>query len=183
MSNMVRLKIVSMILKPVEIVLLVVGTGFVAYFTKEAHDHVTKDAPPIDPYDLGNFGRYEFFLYTTCVGMGIAVLGFVFAIAGLLEKRYGAFAMFAVQAIWTLQLLVSTALVTKILTTYQKEIDFGILGKRSQCELWDKAEDRDYKYTCGQLTGGVACGFIAMIVFAVDALVSFASFTKAEKSQ
>ena len=86
--------------------------------------------------------------------------------------------MFAVQAIWTLQLLVSTALVTKILTTYHKDEDPRTI---SVCEFWDKAEDRDYKYTCGQLTGGVACGFIAMIVFAVDALVSVASYTKAHQ--
>ena len=102
MSNMVPLKIVSIILKPVEIALLVVGIGFVAYFTNEVHDEVTKDDPSTDPYDLGTFGRYEFFLYTTCVGVGIAVLGLVCALIGLLEKKYGAFAMFAVQAIWTL---------------------------------------------------------------------------------
>ena len=63
--------------------------------------------------------------------------------------------MFAVQAIWTFQLLVSTALVAKVLTTYQKDIGRGILGKISQCEAWDKAENREYEYTCGQLTGGV----------------------------
>ena len=59
--------------------------------------------------------------------------------------------MFAVQAIWTLQLLVSTALVAKVLTTYQKDLDSQV----SYCETWDKAENRDYEYTCDQLTGGV----------------------------
>ena len=63
--------------------------------------------------------------------------------------------MLAVQAIAALQLLVSTALLAKILTTFQKEQ--VILGTTvpSKCEIWAKAEDREYKYTCGQLTGGV----------------------------
>ena len=172
-----RLKIVSIILKPVEIALLVVGMGFVAYFTKELHDEATKDDPLIDPYDLGTFGRYEFFLYTASVGVGIAVLGLVCALTEIPEKKYGALAMFVVQAIWTMQLLVSTALVAKTLTTYQTDI--GLVGKISRCDLWDKAENRDYEYTCGQLTSGVVCGFIAMTVFAVDILVSFLSYTKA----
>ena len=63
--------------------------------------------------------------------------------------------MFAVQAIWTFQLLVSTALVAKVLTTFQKDTGRGIFGKISPCEAWDKAENREYEYTCGQLTGGV----------------------------
>ena len=76
------------------------GMGLVAYFTKEASDE-TKDSLKalypdgdyIDPYDTGSFGRYEFFLYTTGVGVGIVVLGFVCAIVGLLEKKHGALAV------------------------------------------------------------------------------------------
>ncbi len=77
-----------------------VGMGCVAYFTKEYHDQIKatyKTLPPdgdyIDPYDLGVFGREEFFLYTTGVGVGIVVLGFVCALVGLLEKKHGALAV------------------------------------------------------------------------------------------
>ncbi len=76
------------------------GMGCVAYFTKEYHDQVkatskalSPDSDYIDPYDTGSLGRYEFFLYTTGVGVGIVVLGFVFAIVGLLEKKHGALAV------------------------------------------------------------------------------------------
>ena len=70
-----------------------VGIGFVAYFTKELHDELTEGDPKISGYDLGQLGRYEFFLYTTGVGVGIAVLGFVGTITGLLEKKHGALAV------------------------------------------------------------------------------------------
>ena len=76
------------------------GMGCVAYFTKEYHDEIearykrfSPDGDYIDPYDRGEFGRYEFFLYATGVGVGIVVLGFVFAIVGLLEKKHGALAV------------------------------------------------------------------------------------------
>ena len=67
--------------------------GFVAYFTKEIHDEITKKDPPVDSCDLGSLGRYEFFLYSTGVGVGIALFGLLCAIMGLLEKKYGAFAV------------------------------------------------------------------------------------------
>ena len=74
-------------------VLLVAGMGSVAYFTKEYRDYLNKNDPEIDLYDVGVFGRFEFFLYTTGVGVAIAVLGFVCAIFGLLEKKHGALAV------------------------------------------------------------------------------------------
>ena len=76
------------------------GMGCVAYFIKEvrdeskaAYEKLYPDGDYIDSYDLGAYGRYEFFLYTTGVGVGIVVLGFVFAIVGLLEKKHGALAV------------------------------------------------------------------------------------------
>ena len=76
------------------------GMGCVAYFTKEAHDALEAaneviygSRDYIDPYDTGTFGRFEFFLYTTGVGVGIVVLGFVCALVGLLEKKHGALAV------------------------------------------------------------------------------------------
>jgi hypothetical protein len=63
--------------------------------------------------------------------------------------------MSAVQAICSFQLLVSTALVAKILATYQEEREVRGRILSSQCEKWDKEENREYEYTCGQLTGGV----------------------------
>ncbi len=59
--------------------------------------------------------------------------------------------MCAVQAIWTLQLLVSTALLAKILITFEKE--FG--GASSLCDRLDKLENRKYDYNCTQVIGGV----------------------------
>ena len=59
--------------------------------------------------------------------------------------------MCAVQAIWTLQLLVSTALLAKVLITYQKEVR----GSPSKCDTWDKQENREYDYNCSQIIGGV----------------------------
>ena len=64
-----------------------------AYFTEEYHEAITKDDPEIDEYDLGVLGRYEFFLYTTGVGVAIAVLGLVCAVTGLLERKQFALAV------------------------------------------------------------------------------------------
>ena len=74
-------------------VLLVVGLGAVAYFTKEIREDAKKNFPIRDLYDFGVYGRLEFFLYSTGVGVGIAVLGLVCSIMGILEKKYGAFAV------------------------------------------------------------------------------------------
>ena len=59
--------------------------------------------------------------------------------------------MAAAQAIWTLHLLISTALLAKVLTTYQKEVR----GRPSACDDWDKQENRNYNYHCSQVIGGV----------------------------
>jgi hypothetical protein len=69
--------------------------GLVAYFTKEEHDEVKpeSDSKRLDPYDYGLFGRQEFFLYSTSVGVVFAVLGLVCVIAGLLQKKHGALAV------------------------------------------------------------------------------------------
>ena len=69
--------------------------------------------------------------------------------------------MAAVQAICAFQLLISSALVAKILTTYQKELGNLDSGRKipSQCEVWDSTEFGEYEYTCGQLTGGVVSKF------------------------
>jgi hypothetical protein len=59
--------------------------------------------------------------------------------------------MAAVQAIWTLQLLISTALLAKVLITFQKEVR----GSPSLCDNWDKQENRKYNHHCSQMIGGV----------------------------
>ena len=66
------------------------------------------------------------------------------------------FQMAVVQALWAFQLMISTALLAKILTTYGTDISPGL----SNCDSWDKTPDRKYKYTCGQLTGGVVSMYI-----------------------
>ena len=71
--------------------------------------------------------------------------------------------MCAVQAICTLQILVSTALLAKALTTYQKETmkvavtRFGIVTvKTSLCDTWDETRKlHEYDHKCSQITGGV----------------------------
>jgi hypothetical protein len=42
-----------------------------------------------DPYNLGNRGRLEFFLFTTSVGMIIVMVMFLLLIIGLQEKING----------------------------------------------------------------------------------------------
>jgi hypothetical protein len=63
--------------------------------------------------------------------------------------------MSAVQAICALQLLVSTALLAKVLTTYQEEPEVLGIKFQSTCDKLDEEENREYDYTCSQLTGGV----------------------------
>jgi hypothetical protein len=75
-------------------VLLVIGMGLVAYFTKELHDDVTKsDMLVPDPFDAGNYGRQEFYLYSTSVGLVLAVVGLVCVINGVLQTKHGALAV------------------------------------------------------------------------------------------
>ncbi len=59
--------------------------------------------------------------------------------------------MCAVQAIWTLQLLVSTALLAKVLITFKKEVG----GASSLCDRLEKLENRKYDHHCSQMIGGV----------------------------
>ena len=60
--------------------------------------------------------------------------------------------MIFVYALWALQLVVSAALLTKVLTSFQKESDYGLGIKMSACDSFDKG-DKDYQ--CSQLEGGV----------------------------
>ena len=60
--------------------------------------------------------------------------------------------MIFVYALWTLQLVTSAALLTKVLTSFQKELDDGLGIKISACDRFDKA-DKDYQ--CSELEGGV----------------------------
>ncbi|CAB4045529.1 Hypothetical predicted protein, partial [Paramuricea clavata] len=114
-------------------------------------DRKPKNDNEINTYDLGAFGRYEFFLYTTSLGVIMAIFSLVALITGLLEKKGGTLAMVIVHALWTLQLLVSTALLAKILATYEKERDQGLGNKQSYCDHFDKT-DKDYQ--CSELIGG-----------------------------
>ena len=62
------------------------ATAIVGYFVKEYHDNLTKSDPEIDPYNAGQLGRFEFFLYATSVGIIIAAVGLVAFLSGLHEK-------------------------------------------------------------------------------------------------
>ena len=60
------------------------ATGVVSSFIKEYRD----DLPSYNrAYESGGFGRFEFFLYTTSVGVIIAILSIFGLITGFLEKK------------------------------------------------------------------------------------------------
>ena len=59
----------------------------------EIHDDIRTNRCNWDPYDFSSYGRYEFFLYTTSVGVVIAVLALVGSFTGLLEKKSGTLAV------------------------------------------------------------------------------------------
>ncbi|XP_028392745.1 uncharacterized protein LOC114517271 [Dendronephthya gigantea] len=172
-----QLKTASIVLKVVQIMALVVGIGFVAHFTKEAHDSLAKYL-----YELGRLGRFEFYLFTNGVGVAIAFFGLLCTLTGVLEKKFGAFGMITLQALWAFQLMVSTGLLTKILTIYRKKI---FSQGMSKCEIWDRLyglDNLEYDLHCSHLIVGVACGFIAMLLFAKDAVISFMFFRRFKES-
>ena len=67
------------------------ATGTIAHFMKEARDDID-DTLKKDTYDDGTFGRYEFFLYTTCIGVIIASL-YLVGVFIELEKKGGTLAV------------------------------------------------------------------------------------------
>ncbi|XP_046843532.1 uncharacterized protein LOC124437607 [Xenia sp. Carnegie-2017] len=156
----------SVILKICQIVALVAGLGCVGHFTKEYVDHIEDSNS--EAYKQGVFGREEFFLYTTGVGVIISIVGLVLNFSGLINEKHNAVAMAAVQGVWTIQLLVTTCLITVIFSSFNKDI-----GGKSLCKVWDDAADRKYDYTCGQLIGGIVSGFVAAILYGVDAIFTF----------
>ncbi|XP_028392857.1 uncharacterized protein LOC114517362 [Dendronephthya gigantea] len=170
------MKTISIAVKWVAFILMMIGVGFVSFFTKEYSDELSKGNPKPDPYDLGQLGRYEFYLCTVIIGLVIEHIGFVCVLRGYLLKKHSAMCMAVVQALWALQLMISTALLARVLTTYQKEISPG----QSYCDYWDELPERKYKYTCTQLTIGVVCGFLAMATFAVDSIISTIFVLKSE---
>ena len=54
-------------------------------FFREMRDLDKKD----EFYDYGGFGRYEFYLFSTCLGVIIAIFSLVGATTGLVQKRGG----------------------------------------------------------------------------------------------
>ncbi|XP_046843540.1 uncharacterized protein LOC124437612 [Xenia sp. Carnegie-2017] len=156
----------SVIFKICQVVALAVGLGCVGHFTKEYVDYY--DDINSEEYKHSALGRQEFFLHTTGVGVVISIVGLVLNFSGLINKKHNAVAMAAVQGIWTIQLLVTTSLITVVYSSYNKDI-----GGTSSCEYWDDAPNRKYDYTCGQLIGGMVSGFIAAILYGVDAIFTF----------
>ena len=76
------------------------ATGLIGHFYKEYNDDVKDQRReagskyPSDPYDLGYFGRFEFFVYATSVGVIIAVLSLVWTFIEM--QKEGARGTFAV---------------------------------------------------------------------------------------
>ncbi|XP_046843533.1 uncharacterized protein LOC124437608 isoform X1 [Xenia sp. Carnegie-2017] len=156
----------SVILKICQIVALAAGLGCVGHFIKELVDFY--DDANSEAYKLGVLGRQEFFLHTTGVGVAISIVGLVLNFSGLINKKHNAVAMATVQGVWTIQLLVTTSLITVVFSSYNKDI-----GGESWCEYWDDAEIWKYDNTCGQMIGGIVSGFIAAILYGVDAIFTF----------
>ena len=67
---------------------LLAATGVVSYFTNELYRDSKKE--PYDPRDLGHFGRYEFFVYTTSIGVVIAIIQLVALFKSKHEQADGA---------------------------------------------------------------------------------------------
>ena len=65
--------------------MLLAATGAVGYFMKHFVD-IDEDNKA-DYYDRGLFGRFEFFLYTTSVGVIIAFVSLVGLINEFMEKN------------------------------------------------------------------------------------------------
>ena len=62
-----------------------VATGVVAHFVKEFKEDFD-DERTESLYELGLLGRFEFFLYTSVVGIFVAVISLVQVTTGLCEK-------------------------------------------------------------------------------------------------
>ncbi|XP_046843536.1 uncharacterized protein LOC124437610 isoform X1 [Xenia sp. Carnegie-2017] len=165
----------SVILKICQIVALAAGLGCVGYFTKVFVD-IYDDAKS-EAYKRGALGRQEFFLHTTGVGVVISIVGLVLNFSGLMNKKHNAVAMAAVQGVWAIQLLVTTCLITVVFSSYNKDEDLLLAGK-SLCEVWDDAAIWKNDNTCGQMIGGIVSGFIATILYGVDAIFTFATSTE-----
>jgi hypothetical protein len=60
--------------------------------------------------------------------------------------------MVVVHAIWTLQLLVSSALLAKVLASNEKKVDHSGGMKKSDCDIFD---DTNQDHTCKYLISGV----------------------------
>ncbi|XP_028392813.1 uncharacterized protein LOC114517324 [Dendronephthya gigantea] len=145
-----------------QIGVLLIGTGFVGYFFKELRDYNSGNSilTDDDAYDRGAYGRFEFYLFSTCIGVIISVLSILGAATGIVGKMGAGLAMAAVHALWALQLLVSTALMAKVLATYEENV--------FQCETWEALK---LDLNCKHLIGGVVCGFIGAVIFMVNTVV------------
>ena len=72
------------------------------------------------------------------------------------------FQIIFVYALWTLQLVISAALLAKVLTSFQiEELDDGRGNKISLCDAFDK---RDKDYQCSQLEGGVVSLLLVVLL-------------------
>ena len=60
--------------------------------------------------------------------------------------------MILVHALWALQLLVSAALLAKMLAIFEEEKEILGIKQKSACESLD---DQDKDYQCSELKGGV----------------------------
>jgi hypothetical protein len=64
-----------------------IATATVGHFMQEFRDE--SESPSPTPYELGYYGRLEFFLCTTSVGMFIDMVVFSLVITGILNKIKG----------------------------------------------------------------------------------------------
>ncbi|XP_028392855.1 uncharacterized protein LOC114517359 [Dendronephthya gigantea] len=159
------MKIVAIATAFPPIVVLLVGTGLVGNLLKEFRDLSETD----NAYDRGAFGRFEFYLFSSCLGVIISILSLVGAATGIVGNKGGALAMASVHALWALQLLVSSALNAKVVAEFEGEEERGFGREtKSTCEHWEESKS---DLNCNHLIGGVVCGFIGAVIFIVNTVV------------
>ncbi|XP_028392221.1 uncharacterized protein LOC114516834 [Dendronephthya gigantea] len=140
------------LLKLAELAILVIAAGIVGYFFKEAGDH-----------DYDKKDRIQFFLAAVGIAAIVVVVFFTIFLTGLHKK---------VNIVWTktatgvfvlmgILLLVASSMLAEAYKSYKDD---------KHCDIW---ETFDFNFQCKQLMIGLVFGFIAAVIFVIDAVIHF----------
>lgn len=159
------LKSIPSILKIIEFVILLIAIGTVGYFLDKFPDIY------FDYY--GKKGNLQFFMFVVVVSWLIVMALFVLFITGLHEKLTAinwTLVVVIISAVCAVLLLISSSLVADAARSYDKKKFPALI---SICKAMDNGNT---DAQCGQLIGGAVCGFIAMVLFAVDTAIHVRMF-------